>query len=194
MEMNIPGYVNANYLAEKAALEPGWTIIGTDPRLGIQRLSFMNHKLTAVEEALETYDVDYLAFMKLQALEEIALHRREAELKGPFGIVLDDRTVGRLTAAEAGLRLNPDVATVDWELSRGNFQTMPRAQVIGLCSMAFLHVQQCFQKARQLSDLVKAVTLPELEEGQKPGHNLAVALLEIADLPINEGWPVVPVQ
>lgn len=179
-KITIPATMDAEFLASTAALNDGWGVDGT-------KFSFLTKDLLKVDQALTDYPAAYLARRKAQKLEEIATIRKTKELLGPNGLVLDDKTSLRLSAAALTLIIDQARQSYRWELSRGVFMTLPRNTVLGLAVAATNHVQLCFDNVYNHTTAVQAVTLdPEAEE---PYEDL-LAKLEILDaIDITVGWP-----
>jgi hypothetical protein len=131
----------------------------------------------AVQNVIANYDSLYLTKRMIPAtVARIADLRREKMQRvniGGIEIKLDTPTEAHLCSAVIGLTRNPDVAAIDWELSPGVFATIPREAVLALGDGAFMHVQNCFTFARNLTDRAQACTTSA----------------ELEALDITTGWP-----
>jgi hypothetical protein len=83
-------------------------------------------------------------------------------LKEVGGIVLngvairtDENSQTKINGAVTLLMLDPEMAGIDnWEATPGNFVTLPRATMEAVGMAVGQHIQACFTRSRELSDLV----------------------------------------
>lgn len=177
--MDIPDSIDMNYVNEAAGLAGNFNI--TESHLdGMKAIEFLNNKLLTVDAVLDDYDAGYIAWRKNKRLEEIAEIRRFHELRGPSGLILDDKTVLRLTVIVQDLMRHPEKSSVRWEVSRGTFVSFPRATILELADASVAKVQACFDKVYELTELVKGVTLTT---------DLETALQQLEAIDLTTGWP-----
>lgn len=181
---------NTAFLAKKAGLGNAWgSMINPEDPTNTQIFAFETNKFTAVEAAMASFPVDYLAQKKLDRLEQLAEKRATEELKGPMGLKLDDKTVARLTAASTGLMLDQSILTIKWEITRGVFVTLSRETILQLAVLAMRHVQACFNHVADVTNVINAIDLdPELDALEA----LDAALEDLLNVDISTGWPVAP--
>lgn len=185
-KINIPVSMDAKFLAKMANLAEGWGS-ETLPEVG-QTFSFLTKDLIAVDNALIAYPAAYLAHCKEQKLEAIASIRKTKELVGPNGLVLDDKTSIRLSAAALALVIDQTRTDYRWEISRGNFMTLPRNTVLGLAVASVNHVQACFDTVYTHTTAVQAVALdPEAPDAYV---DMEEKVATLASIDITQGWPV----
>lgn len=179
--LEIPKSYDVNFIERIAQIKPlAW---GFTPGLGTtNEIMFDASKTDAVINTIENYPALWLAEQKNRKLEALAAERRKYEIQGPNGLILDDKTIARLTAAAVGLMINTNRTEVTWEVSRGVFTTFPRAIVLGLAAAAVEHVQACFENVAAKTALIKAVSL-----GAGTSLEDALASLDAIDLTTN--WP-----
>lgn len=181
-QITIPLAIKADFLANMANLGNSW---GTTPdNLQTQTLAFLSKDIDAVEEALENYPQAFLAHFKNQKLEDLADIRRVEELKGPNGLVLDDKTVLRMLAAVRYLEKHPEKLYYNWELTRGTFVQLPRELMLGLEDLSTEMVIACFDNVKVLTEQIMAV---QLSENSIPA--LLSAMDEINAIDLTQGWP-----
>lgn len=172
-EEPIPSHVEPLFLKQLAGISQPWGFGPTeDEAWNVARV--VPESKDALLDALARYDAELLDREKRARLEDLAAIRRENEVVGPNGLTLDDKTVARLTAAAVGLMIDQSRQEVRWEITRGQFVTMPRDTVLGLAVAAVNRVQACFDRVSDLTDAIMAA--PDL------------AALEAIN--IETGWPV----
>ena len=181
-QITIPLAIKADFLANMANLGDSWGT--TADNLQTQTLAFLSKDIDAVEEALENYPQAFLAHFKNQKLEELADIRRVEELKGPNGLVLDDKTVLRMLAAVRYLEKHPEKLYYNWELTRGTFVQLPRALMLSLEDLSTEMVIACFDNVKVLTEQIMAV---QLSENSIPA--LLSAMAEINAIDLTQGWP-----
>lgn len=184
-QLTLSNSIDAAFLAQLANLGKAWGS-QANPDGTTQQFAFETIRFDAVEAAIEAYPLAYLEHAKTKKLEEIADIRRVKEIQGPMGLALDDKTVARLTAAATGLMIDQTMTGIQWEVTRGNFTTMPREIVLGLAVQAVRHVQACFTRVSVLTNLVKAVGL---DHQIAPLEALEDSIEALDTLDINSGWP-----
>lgn len=175
----IPRFLESDLLKELANISDN-ELWGFSLQTNGVTLMFKPERQADVEAALTNYDSAYLSRKKLEKLEELATIRREKELKGPMGLVLDATTVANLTGAATGLMLDPTIESINWEVSRGVFSTLSRETVLSLAVGAFKHRQACFNTVFQLTQQINAINLD---------NGLTEALMQLADIDLTTGWP-----
>lgn len=106
------------------------------------------------------------------------------ELKGPNGLVLDDKTVLRMLAAVRYLEKHPEKLYYNWELTRGTFVQLPRELMLGLEDLSTEMVIACFDNVKVLTEQIMAV---QLSENSIPA--LVSAIAEINAIDLTQGWP-----
>lgn len=178
--VHLSPWIIPSELASLANLETNWG--SKKMQDGSYLFTFLAPKQEAVTAAIQTYSAEYLAKQKRAKLEEIAEKRRSIELHGPQGTLLDDSTTLRLTAATVGFMINPNLGTIQWELSRGNFTELTDTDIFNLSKLSVTHVQACFDRVYELTQEVNAIQLSGEE-------SIDQALAELNAIDISVGWP-----
>lgn len=177
-QINISTEIDTEFLAKLAGLENAWG--ATNVSESIQSFAFLAKDIDSVERALTEYDEAYLSHHKRLRIEELASKRKIQELKGPQGLVLDDKTVLRLLVKCRDLERYPNKTGVRWEVSRGNFQFLPREVVLGIADTAVNTIEACFENVFQLTEAINAVSIET---------TLKDAMEELYNIDIDSGWP-----
>lgn len=159
-----------------------------DPTFGLV-LSYRSEDTDAFEVALGLYPEAKLQAAKLEKLEDLAAERRRRELNGPAGLILDDKTIMRLTAIALDLHVYTEKESVEWEVSRGIFQTFPRATILAIAAASVNHVQNCFATVKSKTTDIMAVSLDE--EAASPIVALSMAISELNSIDLTTDWPTV---
>lgn len=160
-----------------------------DPTFGLV-LSYRSEDTDAFEIALGLYPEAMLQSAKMQKLDELATERRKHELNGPQGLILDDKTIMRLTAIALDLHVYTEKESVEWEVTRGVFQTFPRAVILAIAAAAVNHVQACFLTVKDKTTDIMAIELDA--EAPSPIVGLANALAQLNVMDLTTGWPAAP--
>ena len=182
MQITIPSYIDIQFLANKVGMSTNWGYLAVPDTPDMVTIEVPASYYSAIEAALLTYDVDYLAYRKNKRLEDVAAVRRVKELAGPNGLTLDDKTIARLTAASLGLLIDETRQSLNWELQRGVFVELPRNTVLQLAVGAVNKVQACFDTVKTKTIAIKAIELVDFE-------SLDAALDALAAIDIESGWP-----
>lgn len=159
-----------------------------DPTFGLV-LSYRSEDTDAFEVALGLYPEAMLQAAKLKRLDELAAERRKHELNGPQGLVLDDKTIMRLTAIALDLHVYTEKESVEWEVTRGVFQTFPRAAILAIAAAAVNHVQNCFLTVKTKTGVIMAIELNE--EATSPIVALSEALAALDAVDLTTDWPTI---
>lgn len=181
-----PESVDENVLAEIVNKPRGTFGKHVDPTYGWV-LAYLSTDTEAFDEAWSAYPAVALQQAKTRKLEELAVDRRTHELKGPMNITLDDKTQLRMLGAGRMLENNPDILSIDWEVSRGVFAEISRDTILQIENIGMLHIHNCFRHAKNKTSEIMAVTL---EEGIPPYQAYINALEALEDIDIKTGWPV----
>lgn len=116
----------------------------------------------ALVEAINGYDAAWLARAKRIRIEAVAALRQGVVCDGfsfnRTAMVLNESTENALSKAFAALQRQPVGTQIDWEISRGVFESFDLAAIGAISDAAFIHVQQGFSNARRLTALVSSAT------------------------------------
>lgn len=182
MRLIIDPRINVPFLAQMAGLGPEWSPPVIDN--GLLLFTFRDDALEAVEGARADYPAAYLADAKMKYLERMAAIRWQRELIGPLGMVLDEKTVNRINGAVVLLNNNVARQYIKFEARRGQFMTIPRANMLALGVAIGEYIQALFEHVSDQTDLIMAVALPTIDL-----DGLDVALAELAAIDLEAGWP-----
>lgn len=181
MRLIIDDRINVNFLVALANLGPEWGVTNEN---GSTLLTFRDDKLDDVGLALIEYPEAFLADAKMKYLERMAGIRAQRELIGPLGMVLDEKTVNRINGAVVLLNNNPARQYIKFETRRGQFMTIPKANMIGLGVGIGEYIQALFEHVSDQTGLIMSVELPSDDI-----DGLETALAEIDAVDLNTGWP-----
>lgn len=118
-----------------------------------------------------------LIVLKTEKLEALRRRRIEARDSGIVvsgtAIPTDEETRFVLTAARLKTVTDDPFSVPDWKVGNGVFASLTQAQIIAISDAVAAHVQACFTRERQLTDLINAATTS--------------AVLDAID--VDAGWP-----
>jgi hypothetical protein len=123
------------------------------------------------------WDAPSLTVLKAQKLEALRVRRNVARDGGIVvsgtAIPTDEQTRTVLTGVRLKTVTDTPFSVPDWKVSNGVFASLNETQIIAISDAVAAHVQACFTRERQLTDLINAAT--------------TAAALDAID--IDAGWP-----
>jgi hypothetical protein len=128
---------------------------------GTRTIQVTDADFSKVLDAIEAYPTAYLPKAQEIAVARIVEIRREIVKTLHFGgmtLPMDYTTEARITGAVVYLQLDPTVTEINWDRGEGDFVTLTREQMLGLGLAAGRLVQGVFNKAKDLTDRVRAAT------------------------------------
>lgn len=170
-----PKHYDANFIIEQAGVTNHYGY-----EIGEENITFRYplEQLDAVSEIVENYPVAYRSVMAPRAIHLVS-RTREAKLAtfsfNGMTVPLDLATISNLTASAVGLQRNPNRASINWSLGKGQFVTIPRDVMLALADAAFAYVNDCFDAQMAIVAEIKAA--PTIDE------------LRALDIASHEAWP-----
>lgn len=134
--------------------------VGPGEDSATQTIIFDDSFTADVIAAVNAYDDAWLARVKTGRIEAVAMLRRGAVINdftfNGMALRLDESCENALSKAYAALSRQPAGTTIDFEVSRGVFQSFDQGAVGAISDAAFVHVQRCFTNAKRLTDAINA--------------------------------------
>jgi len=129
----------------------------------------------------EIQEANYLEILKTKKITELAQRRYTAEITGitvnGSEIKTDRESQAMITGAYNAIQINPN-KTIDWKGTNG-WATLNATAITAIASAVADHVQACFTREKELTELINAVsTFDELEAINIENFQLDFTLLK----------------
>ena len=169
-----PNHYDTTFIIEQAGVKNyGYEVGETETTL-----HFNGGDYEAIAAAIDAYPVAYKAVMAPAMIHTVSQTRERKLAAFSFNgmtVPLDLVTISNLTASAVGLERNPDRASINWSLGKGQFVTIPRAAMLALADAAFNYVNDCFDAQKTIVEEIQ--TAADIE------------VLRAIDIASHPAWP-----